>query len=241
MWRLLFFLLLSQSFTAQNIIKGKVQSEDNVSLNGVLVINMNTNDKTTTDTEGWFSLFVKAGDEVRFIRNGYERGRILVTEQHLKQTNILSLKPVVQEIEEVKIVPLTGNLAKDSKRLGESKVITDRKIELGRYIKFHKSTREITKPKRGDFVQPKGLGFSIGKVKNQWENIHLVEYLISVVEEDFFITDLQLKKEEISAFLMFSIRDLQGLHHILKYGECTDKCVLNYMEHAYRKIKEYKK
>lgn len=240
MWRLLFFLLLYQSFTAQNTIKGRIQSEDNVPLNGVLVMNMTSSERVVSDNEGNFSIPANIGEELRFIRKGHERASVVVQVEHFQYFPLVKLKSIVQEIPQVEILALSGNLAKDSKKVGEAKRTTNMKIDLGRYIKFRKTSPQNLKPKQGEFVQPKGNGFSIGKVKDKWTSIDLVEHLISSIEESFFTEDLQLKKEEISPFVHFSIQDFQGLRTILKYGYCSEKDQVRYIEHAYKKILDYK-
>lgn len=238
-----FCMFIFSKLSAQTIIQGIVQSEDGVPLNKVLVINMKTEEKSTTNPNGFFSISANEGDEIRWVRIGFERERIIVSEKHFNTSNIISLKPIYQQIEEVKILPFTGNLTKDSKILNESKPIAERKQELLYYIKRNKSTLGLNwkSKEKGEFLQPKGKGFSIGSPNNKWTRIQLVEFLISTIDESFFTDDLQLQKQEISPFVVFSIQDFQGLYPILKYGNCSEKDLLAYIEHAYKKIIQYRK
>lgn len=52
----LFFLFFSVSMFSQNIVTGKTFSEQGYILKNVLIININTNEKTTSNNEGFFSI-----------------------------------------------------------------------------------------------------------------------------------------------------------------------------------------
>ncbi|STA63135.1 MULTISPECIES: hypothetical protein [Chryseobacterium] len=54
----LFFLFFSVSMFSQNIVTGKTFSEQGYILKNVLIININTNEKTTSNNEGFFSIKV---------------------------------------------------------------------------------------------------------------------------------------------------------------------------------------
>ena len=64
-------LLISQQLSAQQI-KGKVVS-DSVAINQVLIININSQEKTYSDFYGGFSINANMGDELRIVKEGYER------------------------------------------------------------------------------------------------------------------------------------------------------------------------
>ncbi|WP_435525465.1 hypothetical protein [Chryseobacterium indoltheticum] len=48
-------------------------------------------------------------------------------------------------------------------------------------------------------MQPKGQGFSIGKVKNKWDDLDLANYLAYALGEQYF-TDLKIEKPFIFFF-----------------------------------------
>ena len=65
---LFLFLFFSISIFSQNIIYGKVVNEINFGIPAVLVVNINTDQKTYTDLNGDFSISANAHDELRFIK-----------------------------------------------------------------------------------------------------------------------------------------------------------------------------
>lgn len=69
----LLFLFLSISIFSQNIISGKVVNEINLGIPSVLVVNINTDQKTYTDFNGDFSIPAKTQDEIRFLKPKFER------------------------------------------------------------------------------------------------------------------------------------------------------------------------
>ena len=69
----LLFLFSSISIFSQNIISSKVVNEINFGIPAVLVVNINTDQKTYTDLNGDFSISANAHDELRFIKSKFER------------------------------------------------------------------------------------------------------------------------------------------------------------------------
>ncbi|SEN10943.1 hypothetical protein SAMN05421856_1173 [Chryseobacterium taichungense] len=65
----LFFLFFSVSMFSQNIVTGKTFSEQGYILKNVLIININTNEKTTSNNEGFFSIKANINDELRFVKS----------------------------------------------------------------------------------------------------------------------------------------------------------------------------
>ncbi len=102
-------------------------STDSIRLPAVLVMNMTTQYKVMTDAQGAFEIPANVGDELRFVRKGYERGALRVTGQMAPYS--ISLVRVASLIEEVDVssVRLTGDLTLDSKRL--ARVSAEEKIQ----------------------------------------------------------------------------------------------------------------
>ena len=121
MKKLLFFALLlcfSVIFSQTKVVIGTVLSDNEVALAGTLVINLRTEQKTGTNQEGFFLIEAWEGDELRYVRGGFERKEIVVTSDMLKSPLRLSLKPMEQLIPEVEIgFKPSGNLRKDIARL----------------------------------------------------------------------------------------------------------------------------
>jgi hypothetical protein len=56
---LLFLFLLAHSFYAQEYVFGKITSEQNLELSGVLILNTRTDEKTYSDSDGNFMISAK--------------------------------------------------------------------------------------------------------------------------------------------------------------------------------------
>ena len=234
---LLLFLLIFTAVFSQDYILGKVVSEQNTDLPNVLVYNIRTNEKTFTDNEGNYMIAAKKNDELRFIKQKFDRISYKITPEDFKKNLKIKLIKSAVEIEEVKLKPtLTGNLKEDITRV--AKVKTKLNKEITKYI-AQKSDPKILKPSRDEFVQPVGEGFSIGKVSNQADNIDLADDILEILGEDYFL-DLGLKKNEISAFIYHVMSGLD-LKTALKNGYLKSSDILKFQELAESKIKDFKK
>lgn len=128
-FRLLFILLfIFMSLFSQQKISGRITDEEGNALPAVTVMNMGTDRKVYTAADGGFSIEISSSDnEIRFIRNGFERSSIKAVYGINKELNI-RLTRLAQEIEEVKVAKITGDLTKDSKAVAktdQSQVVED--------------------------------------------------------------------------------------------------------------------
>lgn len=207
--------MLAQNFYSQKI-KGKVLS-DSVSVNNVLIINVHSDEKTYSNSSGEFIINVNVGDEIRFLKDGYERKNVIISNQN---DLLIKLTKTVIEIEEVEVKKkLSGNLTKDSKLFDENK----KKVTLNNDLKVYfkaPSIEELMKPKPGEFIQPVGQGFTFGKIEDKWTLPDLVEWLRENLTDDYFIS-LGLTFPEIDSFLYYSLQNFNTAY-ILKYGYCND-------------------
>ncbi len=76
-------------------------SEDEVLIPKVLIVNMSTNQKTYSDSYGKFSINANMGDEIRFAKESYKLGKMVITNNNFQ---VVKLEKIPQEIEEVKII-----------------------------------------------------------------------------------------------------------------------------------------
>lgn len=228
-----FVLLISLQLSSQQI-KGKIMS-DSMNINQVLVININSQEKTYSSSQGQFIINANVGDEVRFVKEGYERKVLKIKNNDEVFINLVKL---ITEIEEVKVKKkLSGDLASDSKLFNENK----KKVALNNDIKVYfktKSSEELMKPRRGEFVQPVGEGFSFGEIKNKWKLPDLVEWVRENLTDDYFIS-MGFELPEINSFLYYSLQSFNTFN-ILKYGYCSDEDLGNlklHFETSYKKFK----
>ena len=235
---LLFLFLLAHSFYAQEYIFGKITSEQNIELSGVLILNTRTDEKAYSDSDGNFMISAKNNDALRFVKQKFDRITYSVKLEDFKNPLKITLIKSVVEIEEVEIkTKLTGNLKEDARRVESVRKVKLNK-EISKYI-AEKSDPEILKPRGGEFVQPVGQGFSVGKVSNQADQIDLAEDFLEILGEDYF-TDLGLKKSEISGFI-FHVMNGLDLKNAYKYGYLKGSDIAQFRKQAEIKINNFRK
>ena len=235
---LLFLFIIANSFYAQEYIFGKITSEQNLELSGVLILNTRTDEKAYSDSDGNFMISAKNNDALRFVKQKYDRITYSVKPEDFKNSIKITLIKSVVEIEEVEIKSkLTGNLREDARRVESVKKVKLNK-EISKYI-AEKSDPEIIKPRGGEFVQPKGEGFSVGKVSNQADKIDLAEEFLEILGEDYF-TDLGIKKSEISGFI-FHVMNGLDLKNAYKYGYLKESDIAQFRKQAEIKINDFRK
>ena len=235
---LLFLFILANSFYAQEYIFGKITSEQNLELSGVLILNTRTDEKAYSDSDGNFMISAKNNDALRFVKQKYDRITYSVKPEDFKNSIKITLIKSVVEIEEVEIKSkLTGNLREDARRVESVRKVKLNK-EIAKYI-AEKSDPEILKPRGGEFVQPVGQGFSVGKVSSKADRIDLAEDFLEILGEDYF-TDLGLKKSEISGFI-FHVMSSLDLKNAYKYGYLKGNDIAQFRKHAEIKIDDFRK
>lgn len=224
---------------AQNYIFGKINTEDGVELTDATVINIRTNETVVSNNDGHFMISGRVGDELRFVKVGYERVSKKVSEDNLSSSLQVILIKAATLIDEVEIKKgITGDLKIDAKNLNQQKKVQKLKNELALYIS-QKSDPRVLAARPGQFVQPKGEGFSIGKVKNKWDDIDLMKYLISALGEQYFI-DLKIEKPLIQNFIYYVFAGGFERKNILKYGYCSDADLMRFQRGVLVRISSYR-
>lgn len=222
--RVYFFLGLlfcfSSMFSQQ--VSGVVTDENQNSLPGVLVINMATDHKVTTNLNGEFSINASPTNELRFVRKGFERSSKSIVERDFSVSVNVTLMRVAQEIEAVEVSPLklTGDLNKDSRNLTK----IDRAAQVEKAIGVPRppeKPREKPADAKRDILLPllslsPALNIQAiydvisGKARKQrsWYKYddlqNNINWIRERVDDDYF-TKVGIPQEKISDFLQFSI------------------------------------
>jgi hypothetical protein len=103
-----FFFILFTAITmaqipAKNKLKGKIQSQIS-DIEGVYVINKNTEAAVTTDKEGFFAIAAVEGDTLSFLATQYKEFKLVLTRSHLEKDFLLvNMEPAVNLLNEVVI------------------------------------------------------------------------------------------------------------------------------------------
>lgn len=235
---ILIFCFFGKIVSAQEFVFGKVTTEEHNDLQGVVVINLNTDEKVQTDRDGNFMIRGKVKDELRTSSPRYERVSVTLSAEDFSKPLHIIVKRIPYEIEEVEIkYRVTGDLKKDVQHFGETKKVKILKAEIAKDISL--GPRLNIPRAHGEFVQPVGPGFSVGKVKKQWDDVDFMNFLIREIPDDFFTEDLKLTKAEISFFVLYVFKNFER-HDILKYAKPKPSDITRFMEVSSRKIVDYK-
>lgn len=235
---LLPFLFFIKTY-AQDYIFGKITTEEHIEMPDVTVINIRTDERVTTNTDGHFMISGRLGDELRFVKNGYERTHKKITQENLGSPLNVTLIRQTALIAEVEIKQgITGDLKIDSKNLNRPKKVEKLTKDINKYI-AQKSDPRILAAKAGEFVQPKGQGFSVGKVKDQWDDVDFMNYLQESLGDQYFI-DLKIEKSLIQHFISYVLKVGFERRKILKYGYCSDADLMRFQRAVLARVSSYR-
>ena len=191
-------------------------SEDEVMIPKVLIVNMTTNQKTYSDAYGKFLIDANIGDEIRFAKESYRLGKIVITSNQFQS---IKLEKIPQEIEEVKII---------NKRLAESQEEKLRK-DIG-LPKGPEKPREKPADAVDDIVKPligipPTLNFQAiydvvsGKSRRlrrlyKYEDLQEgLTWIKNNVDWEYF-RDAGIEPQKMNDFLMFALRDEKVLMYM---------------------------
>ncbi|WP_228412512.1 hypothetical protein [Chryseobacterium sp. G0240] len=224
---------------AQSYIFGKIITEDGAEMQDVAVLNIRTDEMVMSNRDGHFMIAGRAGDELRFVKAGYDRLMKKVTQENIQSPlNVTLIRSIIQ-IPEVEVKQgITGNLKIDSRNFGPSKKVEKLTKEIDRYI-AQKTDPRVLAARPGEFVQPKGQGFSIGKVKDKWDDVDLMKYLRASLGDEYF-TDLKIEKPQIDHFIYYVFAGGFERKKILKYGFCSDADLNRFRRFVLTRISSYR-
>ncbi len=224
---------------AQDYIFGKLVTEDGDELPEVTVINIRTDERVATNRDGHFMISGRAGDELRFVKSGYERSSQKVTKDNISSPINVTLVRAATLIAEVEIKKdITGDIKTDSKNLSPPKKVQKLKSDLAVYMS-QRSDPRVLAARPGEFVQPKGQGFSVGKVRNKWDDVDLANYLSTALGETYF-TDLKIDRTLIQHFIYYVFAGGFERKNILKYGFCSDADLMRFQRAVLIRISSYR-
>lgn len=222
MFRLFLVVIISFStLLSSQQVTGTVTDEDQNLLGGVLVFNMKTEQKTYTNQIGEFTIDASIRDELRFIRQGFERSSRIVKGHDFNTPFSITISRNVQDIEEVKIpaVRLTGDLNRDSRNLTKFDKVAQLQRDVGvpgppekprqtppptveqvgvlKFVRSNLNFFTLYKNVSGDARRMRQLY----KYEDLQDNI---EWIRGKVGDDYFIK-MEIPSEKIPEFLQFSI------------------------------------
>lgn len=200
-------LISSQQISTTNSasIKGKITNEDGAPIPGVLVVNTTKDAKTTSDSEGNFSIQAAAKDDVRFAKAMYERDTRIISEGDFGENLTIVLKPATTTIEEVKIydkkslaarVEASIGLPKGPEKPREVPPPTMKQVGALKFLASNTKLENLYKNLSGDARRMRALySFEDAQERTAW--------LQKNMNPDFF-TENKIPEEKISEFFIFA-------------------------------------
>lgn len=203
-----YFLLISVSIFSQTI-SGVIISEESARLPKTMIINISSDQKVFSNDAGEFSINAKMGDEIRFVKENYEREKVIVRNDYFLTVR---LAKIPMEIEEVNI---------ENKKLAEAKK-EELRISIG-LPKGPDKPREKPADAVDDVLKPligippivkiqaiyDVLSGKSRRLKRLYKYEDLQEGLawtMNNIDPEYFV-QAGIPADKINDFLIFSLRD----------------------------------
>jgi len=152
---LLITLISIKTFSQSDYILGSITNESGDKLPGASVYNLRTDQVVVSDKMGNFAIPAKPSDELRIVRQGYERKLISLTSDNFSKSLEVKLTTIPQEIEEVKLsFKPTGILKKDVTRLNPPPKVVALNSAMSLYMKTPLNQVEAKTTTPSAFKQP---------------------------------------------------------------------------------------
>ncbi len=203
-------------YSQQGTVTGTIRDDNDRVLANVMVVNMATDQKTATNSDGMFSVQASVNNELRFVKKGYERISKRVLEDGINSQLVIAMAKLPEEIEEVKVQPLSGDLSKDSRavaRINKGEVVQDAvglPQPVGKMREKPAEVKQVLLPMLFGQLNVQGaydlISGKARRQKRQYRYDDLQEHILWVrnrVDDDYF-TKAGIPLERISEFIEFS-------------------------------------
>lgn len=235
---LILFVFVSQITYSQahKLLRGKVMY-DNFLLQNVDVINKHTQTGTRTNEKGEFILSASVNDSILFYVKDYTLKGIKLSLQDLETNNInVTIEKTTEELKEVIIhrVDIDWKFDEKLERQKSEEAGVRRRANALKVQGVNNGTIENGM----DFVKigKKLAGLFKGKDEKEIPEKEFKELATSSFDQKFYTETLQLKKEEIDAFLTFCNFDPESKKTL---SENSNDLIL--MDFLYKKSIEFRK
>ena len=232
----LFFTFLFFNSLFSQEVSGTVTDEDQNPISAVLVFNLKSGQKVYTNSQGEFSILASNNDELRFVRNNFDRNSKIVTAQEFNSPLKIMISRSIQEIEEVKVpaLRLTGDLNQDSRNLTKFDKVAQLQREVGVPGPPEKPREtpadfknDVLLPLIGLSLKPQAIYNLISgdarRMKAQYRYDDLQDkiwWIRGKVGDDYFIK-MNIPAEKISEFLQYSIGVKPEIGKYIKAGNLS--------------------
>ncbi|SHM99837.1 hypothetical protein SAMN05444360_12552 [Chryseobacterium carnipullorum] len=218
-WKKISFLLIFMFNTvlSQQTVTGRIVDESGENLSAVMIINMSTDQKVSSDFMGMFSIQAAPNDELRFVKADFRRVSAKVPAGGFNSQLLVTLIPIPTDVGEVKIVKKpTGDLGTDSRlaaKVDKSEIV-EQAVGLPQPVgKMREKPAEVKKVLLpillGSLDVQGAYDLISGKArrqKRQYRYDDLQEHILWVrnrVDNEYF-TSAGIPEERISEFIQYS-------------------------------------
>ena len=94
----LFLIFSSITIYSQNIISGRVLSDNGFVVHNVEIVNMRNGSKALSNDEGYFKIEARTNDELRFLKENFERGSKVIQNYDFLKPISINLLPLLKLI-----------------------------------------------------------------------------------------------------------------------------------------------
>lgn len=221
----LIFIGLISFCKAQSVISGIVMTEEGARISQVVVLNIATDEKVTTNTLGEYKITANYGQQLRFIKERFERNQVSVSSS--SNINVVLIR-LPQEIESVEIskLKISGDISKDASQVR----INQSKEELRQAIGLPRSSEKPREkpPEIKHVLLPLIVGqlnvdalykLVSGKSKQMkrlyryQDEQEYIQWMRTKIDVDYF-ESAGIPEEHIDAFLLFCLADAQVLRYV---------------------------
>ncbi|PQJ82154.1 peptidase associated/transthyretin-like domain-containing protein [Polaribacter glomeratus] len=209
---LLFFSILGFSQENRKLIIGKIFFGKAV-VSDVHIINKNTKQGTITNDEGWFEIPVYIGDSLQFTHVNLQEKQLLITKEILTTKKIeLTLEEKTYSLNEITLKKPRSIFYVDPQMMPPP-IVNANTLNLPYANTIAKKDLSVLKFRSGGVVSLDNLFNTLNgnnKRKKELQKILLEDNGLSKIRkhftDDFFITDLHIKREQINPFLNYCFK-----------------------------------
>lgn len=219
-WKKVFLFLIILScnlLLSQQTVTGKIVDDSGEGLSAVTVINISSDQKVYSNSQGMFSIEANPNDELRFVKEDFKRVSRKVLTNGINSELFITLFQIPRDVGEVKIVKkLTGDLEVDSRivaKVDKGELVRDAvglPQPVGKMREKPAEVKSVLLPILLGNLNVQGVYDLIsGKArrqKRQYRYDDLQEHILWVrnrVEDDYF-TKAGIPADRISEFIGFS-------------------------------------
>ena len=208
----LFFTLLSFSQEKRIRITGKV-SFDTAVISDVHVINKNTEQGTNTNDNGWFEIPVMIGDSLQFTHINLKNKQIIITKEIFTKRNLeIVLEENTYALDGFTLEKPRSIFYVDPQMV-RPPIVNAKTLTLPYAKTTVQKDHSILKFRSGGTISIDNLFNSLNGNNKRRKELNKISQEDNTLynirrhfTDDFFITDLQIKKKHINPFLNYCVK-----------------------------------